>query len=68
MNTPSDNDAPLPPQRCRCGGDLPGRCPGPSACPLESPGPECRVCNHATSHRQDADDTWICADCEDIEA
>lgn len=20
--------------RCQCGGDMPGRCPGPSACPM----------------------------------
>jgi hypothetical protein len=21
-------------ERCRCGGDMPGRCPGPASCPL----------------------------------
>lgn len=20
--------------RCRCGGDMPGRCPGPASCPM----------------------------------
>lgn len=24
-------------QRCKCGDDLPGRCPGPSNCPYNQP-------------------------------
>lgn len=41
----SDRDDPAPsdmmdwhepkrPTRCQCGGDMPGRCPGPHACPM----------------------------------
>ena len=27
-------------QRCRCGGDMPGRCPGPAFCPMCEPDDE----------------------------
>lgn len=27
--------------------------------------PECRVCECRTRHRQDADGTWVCKDCEE---
>jgi hypothetical protein len=26
--------------QCRCGGDMPGHCPGPHACPMCAPEPE----------------------------
>lgn len=26
-----------PADACRCGGDMPGRCPGPSNCPMRQP-------------------------------
>ncbi len=30
---------------CQCGGDMPGRCPGPANCPLCQPDPElCECC------------------------
>ena len=33
------------PASCRCGGDMPGHCPGPAACPMCAPtSPECEVC------------------------
>lgn len=25
---------------CRCGGDMPGHCPGPASCPMCAPEPE----------------------------
>ena len=66
MNTAEDNYQPRFATRCRCG-EMPGRCPGPANCPANHAGPACRVCGFDTSHKQDADDTWICADCEEIE-
>lgn len=28
---------PRPSGRCQCGGDMPGRCPGPANCPMCQP-------------------------------
>lgn len=55
------------PARCQCGGDMPGRCPGPHACPMVDDRAPCRVCGERTRHRQDFDDTWICDECEENE-
>jgi hypothetical protein len=54
--------------RCQCGNpDWPGRCPGSAACPCADETPRCRVCGDSTRHRQDHDDTWICAGCHECE-
>lgn len=39
----------------------------PKRRPAGEPEPLCRVCGIWTSHQQDADDTWICEDCEELE-
>lgn len=32
-------------RRCRCGGQMPGFCPGPAACPMEDAAPmQCERC------------------------
>lgn len=52
--------------RCRCG-DMPGRCPGPAACPMCDAGPTCVACGDEITRTrratQAADDTWTCEHC-----
>lgn len=56
------------PRGCVCGTDLPGNCPGRQNCPYSGDmDTHCRVCRERTTHRQDADDTWICEACEQDE-
>ena len=52
---------------CRCGGDMPGRCPGPAFCPMEQPSPP--MCERCERDDNDAEDrgtgVMLCADCAD---
>ena len=57
---------------CRCGGDMPGRCPGPANCPMCDSGPTCGTCGDEITRTsratQDAHDVWTCEHCIEGEA
>ena len=53
------------PGSCRCGGDMPGRCPGPNNCPMcAPPAPTCEIC----SSDDDAEECLGLVRCTDCRA
>jgi hypothetical protein len=65
-----DEDEPRPPEKCRCGGDLPGICPGPSVCPVNAPA--ALICGRCERDDNNAEDFGggliLCDDCASVEA
>lgn len=61
----------MPRNGCRCGGNMPGICPGPQNCPMERTAHTCSRCEDEFTNEigaaQSWDDEWTCADCvEDL--